>query len=65
MFILGYLAETAEEYATAMSGVLDGFDTEEMDTLRQRGRESTVRFSDQRFMDEIVLEVDRLISSNK
>ena len=63
MFVQGYLAETAEEYATAMSSVLDGFDTEEMDTLRQRGRESTVRFSDQRFMDEIVREVDRLTSA--
>lgn len=63
IFIQGYLAETAAEYASTMSSILDGYDSEEMDTLRQRGRESTARFSDQRFMDEIVLEVDRLVSA--
>ena len=59
----GYLAETALEYAGAMSSILDGYESSDMNTLRQRGRESTARFSDQRFMDAIALEVDRLVSA--
>jgi len=54
----GYLAESAEEYADCLSRVLDHYDDQE--AVRQRGRDSTGRFSDEMFMQAIVPEILRL-----
>lgn len=58
----GYLAETAEEYADRMRDILDNFNSEELDRLRERGRLSSNRFSDEVFMQLVVFEVEKVLA---
>jgi alpha-1,2-mannosyltransferase len=51
----GYLASTEEEYATRMKSAIDLLENnEECLAMRTRGRESTIRFSDEVFVSSFV-----------
>ena len=51
---LGYLAESAEEYADCMREVLDKYNTEDNDNLRVRARQHIKKFSDEEFAKKII-----------
>ena len=51
---LGYLAESAEEYADCMRQALDAYDTEANDDLRIRARQHIKKFSDEEFAIYVV-----------
>jgi alpha-1,2-mannosyltransferase len=51
---LGYLAESAEEYADCISKALDTYSTEASELMRIRARQHIKKFSDEEFAMKII-----------
>ncbi len=58
----GFLAESAEQYARYMQAVLDNYP--DYEGLKVAARSSTLRFSDESFMEGIVEVVEKVCNKN-